>query len=171
LAVLALLAPTIKQASTHEPAKANHRSAMTDWASDVATDAVSGRGREPVEANRVALDVGGGAVVVQWSLSYVAYVSIRGGPGQRYPVARVRALAALERDGLEIARWTLGEDHAQGAKDTTVEARVTGTASGLFVDRTSGSRRTTYVLKVWNERASRDGMVTVGTRTMICEER
>jgi hypothetical protein len=171
LAVLALLAPTIKQASTHEPAKANHRSAMTDWASDVATDAVSGRGREPVEANRVALDVGGGAVVVQWSLSYVAYVSIRGGPGQRYPVARVRALAALERDGLEIARWTLGEDHAQGAKDTTVEARVTGTASGLFVDRTSGPGRKTYVLKVWNERASRDGMVTVGTRTMICEER
>jgi hypothetical protein len=108
LAMLALLAPTIERASTREAATANHRSAMTNWASDVATEAVSGRGREPVEASRVVLDVGGGAVVVQWSLSYDAYVSIRSGPGQRYPVAQVRAIAALERGGLEIARWTLG---------------------------------------------------------------
>jgi hypothetical protein len=52
-----------------------------------------------------------------------------------------------------------------------VQARVTGTASGLFVDRTPGRGRKTYVLKVWNERPSRWGAVTVGTRTMICEER
>jgi hypothetical protein len=145
--------------------------AVTSWASDVATPAVSGRGREPVEASRVALDVGGGAVVVQWSLSYDASVIITGGPGNRYPVAQVQAMAALERDGVEIARWTLGEDRAQGAKDARVQARLTGTASGLFVDRTPGSGRKTYVLKVWNERASRHGTVTLGTRTMICEER
>ena len=144
---------------------------MTNWASDVATPALSGRGREPVEASRVALDVGGGAVVGQWSLSYDASVIITGGPGNRYPVAQVQAMAALERDGVEVARWTLGEDRARGAKDTRVQARLTGTASGLFVDRTPGSGRKTYVLKVWNERASRHGTVTLGTRTMICEER
>ena len=46
-----------------------------------------------------------------------------------------------------------------------------GTASGLFIDRTPGSGRKIYVLKVWNERAGRAGTVTVGTRAMICEER
>jgi len=147
------------------------RGTVTNWASDVATPAVSGRGREPVEASRVALDVGGGAVVVQWSLSYDVSVSVQGGAGNRYPVARVQAVAALERNGVEIARWPLGEDRAQGAKDARVEARLTGTASGLFVDRAPGSGRKTYVLKVWNERARRDGTISVGTRTMVCEER
>lgn len=144
---------------------------MANWGSAVATDAVSGRGREPVEASRVALEVGGGAVVVQWSLSYDADVVVRGGPGNRYALARVQAVAALERNGVEIARWPLGEDRAKGAKDAIVQARLTGTASGLFVDRRPGSGRRTYVLKVWNEQAGRDGTLTLGTRTMICEER
>ena len=110
-------------------------------------------------------------MVVQWSLSYDVSVSVQGGAGNRYPVARVQAVAALERNGVEIARWPLGEDRAQGAKDARVEARLTGTASGLFVDRAPGSGRKTYVLKVWNERARRDGTISLGTRTMVCEER
>ncbi|HYZ26990.1 MAG TPA: hypothetical protein VE597_08780 [Geminicoccaceae bacterium] len=147
--------------------------AVTNWASDVATEAVSAHGREPMEASRVSLDVRGGAVVVQWSLSYDAFVAIKGGPGNRYPLARVQAMAALERAGVEIARWTLGEDQTQGGKDESVRARLSGTASGLFVDRTPGSGRKTYVLKVWNERAPAYGTsaVAVATRTMICEER
>ena len=145
---------------------------MTNWASDVATAEASGLGREAVEASRVVLEIDGGAVVVQWSLSYHAYASLRGGPG-RPAVAQVQVMAVLERDGLEIARWTLAEDRAQGAKDDTVRAQVSGTASGLFVDRAAGPGRKTYVLKVWNGRASPYGTakIRVGTRTMICEER
>jgi hypothetical protein len=52
-----------------------------------------------------------------------------------------------------------------------VQARLIGTASGLFVDRAPGSRRKTYVLKVWNQRPTRSGAVTVSTRTMVCEQR
>jgi hypothetical protein len=80
-------------------------------------------------------------------------------------------VAALERDGVEIARWTLGEDEAQVFQNMMAQARIAGTASGLFVDRTPGSGRKTYVLKVRNDRPSRYGVVTVSTRTMICEER
>jgi hypothetical protein len=144
---------------------------MANWASDVAIGTASARGSEPVEASRVALDVGGGAVVVQWSFSYHAYVNTQGPGSGPQPRVEVQAMAALERDGLEIARWTLGEDQAEGDKDRAVQARVTGTASGLFVDRTPGRGRKTYALKVWNERPSRWGAVTVSTRTMICEER
>lgn len=146
---------------------------MANWASDVATAEVSGQGREPVEASRVVLAVEGGAVVVQWSLSYHAYASVRGGPG-RPTVARVQAMAALERNGAEIARWTLAEDQTQSPqRDAMVQAQVTGTASGLFVDRAVRSGRRTYVLKVWNQQASPYGtaLMTLGTRTMICEER
>jgi hypothetical protein len=150
---------------------AGEHGAVTNWASEVATQAASARGREPVEASRVALDVEGGAVVVEWSLSYDAYVDVKGGPGNRYPIAQVQAMAALERDGVEIARWTLGEDQTRGSKDARVQARLIGTASGLFVDRPPGLGRKTYVLKVWNDRRSRSGAVTVSTRTMICEER
>ena len=171
---LVIVAPSpllFEGAAAQDAGRTSGERAVTNWASDVAADAVSARGRESVEASRVRLDVRGGAVVVQWSLSYDAAVAVQGGPGNRYPVARVQAMAALERDGVEIARWTLGEDQTKGAKDQRVQARLTGTASGLFVDRTPGSGRKTYVLKVWNERASRHGTVTLGTRTMICEER
>jgi hypothetical protein len=84
---------------------------------------------------------------------------------------QVEAIAALERNGVEIARWTLGEDRVQAAQDAMARARLTGTASGLFVDRVPGFGRKTYVLKVWNERARRYGTVTLGTRAMICEKR
>jgi hypothetical protein len=146
---------------------------MVNWASDVATAAVTGQGREPVSVSRVVLEARGGAVVVQWSLSYQAQLSNRPGVGDQYPLVQLQAMAALERDGLELARWTLGEDQAQGTKDRWVAVRAAGTAGGLFVDRTPGSGRKTYQLKVWNERMTRYGTatITVGTRTMICEER
>jgi hypothetical protein len=168
----ALAASALSPAWTQElePTTSDEQGAVTDWASDVATDVVRGRG-EPVEASRVSLDVGGGAVVVQWSLSYAVHVSVRGSPANQLPVAQVEAVAALERNGVEIARWILGEDRTQGRRDANVQALVTGTASGLFVDRAPGFGRTTYVLKVWNERAKRHGTVTVSTRAMICENR
>jgi len=170
LAVAALAPPALGATSAPEVGRtpAGEREAVTNWASDVATSVVRGRGREPVEASRVVLNVGGGAVVVQWSLSYDASVIITGGPGNRYALARVEAMAALERDGVEIARWALGENQAQGPR---MRGWRRGTASGLFIDRTPGSGRKIYVLKVWNERAGRAGTVTVGTRAMICEER
>jgi hypothetical protein len=168
----ALAASALSPAWTQEldPTTSGEQGAVTDWASDVATDVARGRG-EPVEASRVSLDVRGGAVVVQWSLSYVVHVSIRGSPANPRPVALVEAVAALERNGVEIARWILGDDRTQGRRDSNVQAWVTGTASGLFVDRAPGFGRTTYVLKVWNERAKRHGTVTVSTRAMICEKR
>ena len=168
----ALLALNLALVAGWTTSAAAQRGAMANWASDGATAEASGQGREPVEASRVALAVDGGAVVVQWSLSYRAHASLRGGPG-RPAVARVQAIAALERDGLELARWTLAEDQAEGAKDAQVRAQVAGTASGLFVDRTAGAGRRTYVLKVWNQQASAYGtaIMTLGTRTMICEER
>jgi hypothetical protein len=144
--------------------------AMTNWASDVATKTVSTRGQGTVEASRVTLAVAGGPVVVQWSLSFLVYVHTTGAEHARSATLQVEAVATLERDGLEIARWMLGEDHAQGYPRPTSQARVTGTAGGLFVDRPAPGART-YVLKVWNKQPSRDGVVTVGTRTMICEER
>jgi hypothetical protein len=147
--------------------------AVTNWASDVATDAVSARGREPMEASRVSLEVRAGAVVVQWSLSYDVSAAVMGGPGYRNPIVRVQPMAALERNGIEIARWTLGEDQTRGDQGQRVQVRLTGTASGLFVDRTPGSGRKTYILKVWNEGVPASGTLAVaaGTRTMICEER
>ena len=147
------------------------RAAMINWASDVATEEVTSSGREPVEASRVVLNLRGGAVVVQWSLSYDAVVDVRGGPGNRFPSARVQPVAALERDGVEIARWVLGEDEARGPKDARVRARLAGTAGAVFVDRAPGRGRRTYVLKVWNEPRSQSGVVTVSARTMVCEER
>jgi hypothetical protein len=144
--------------------------AMTNWASDVATKTVSTRGQGTVEASRVTLAVAGGPVVVQWSLSFRVYVHTTGAEHARSATLQVEAVASLERDGVEVARWMLGEDHAQGYPRPTSQARVTGTAGGLFVDRPAPGART-YVLKVWNKQPSRDGVVTVGTRTMICEER
>jgi hypothetical protein len=144
---------------------------MNSWASDVATAEVIGQGREPVTASRVALEVAGGAVVVHWALSYEALVTARSLPGDRYPEVRILALAALERDGRELARWTLGENAAKGAKDEGIAVRLAGTGSGLFVDRPQGPGRRTYVLKVWNERARPAGTLKVTTRTMVCEER
>jgi hypothetical protein len=166
----AALASVPESASAHDGGVTSG-GAMTDWASDVATEAVTGRGREPVEASRVSLEVSGGAVVVQWSLSYDVDTIVERGPGNRFPVAQVQAMAALERSGVEIARWTLGEDRVQAAQDAMARARLTGTASGLFVDRAPGFGRKTYILKVWNERARRYGAVTLSTRTMICEKR
>jgi hypothetical protein len=143
---------------------------MTNWASDVATKTLSRRGQGAVEASRVTLAVGGGPVVVHWSLSFLVYVAATSqGPGHGSPL-RVEAVAGLERDGTEIARWMLGEDEAQVLNRIMGQARVTGTASGLFVDRPAPGPRT-YVLKVWNKRPSRDSVVSIGTRTMICEER
>lgn len=143
---------------------------MTNWASDVATKAVSARGQDAVEASRVTLAVAGGPVVVQWSLSFLVYVHTTGAEHARSATLQVEAVASLERDGAEIARWMLGQDQAQGHPRPTSQARVTGTAGGLFVDRPAPGPRT-YVLKVWNKQPSRDAVVTVGTRTMICEER
>jgi hypothetical protein len=144
--------------------------AMTNWASDVATKTLSSRGQGAVEASRVTLAVAGGPVVVQWSLSFLIYVAASGAEHLRSGTLRVDAVASLERDGAEIARWMLGEDDTQGQPRPTSQARVTGTAGGLFLDQPAPGRRT-YVLKVWNKQPSRDGVVTVGTRTMICEER
>jgi hypothetical protein len=172
LVAVALAWPGVERAAAQEGGVTSG-GAMSDWASDVATEAVSGRGREPVEASRVSLDVDGGTVVVQWSLSYdVDTVAERGpGPSNRFPVAQVQAIAALERSGVEIARWTLGEDRVQAGQDGLAQARLTGTASGLFIDRAPGHGRKTYVLKVSNEGARRYGAVTLGTRAMICEKR
>jgi hypothetical protein len=169
LPALLLVAPASGQEA--RGATSGERGAMTSWASDVATEMVSAHGQEGVEASRVTLAVAGGPVLVQWSFSYRVQVNPQWPISNRQPRVEVQAMAALERDGTEIARWTLGEDEAQAPKDRMAQARVTGTASGLFVDRTPGSGPKTYVLKVWNERPSRWGVVTVSTRTMICEER
>jgi hypothetical protein len=75
-------------------------------------------------------------------------------------------LASLERDSIELARWTLA-DQSQDLSLPAAQGWVTGSASGLFVDRASGSGSRTYVLMVWNLGAG----ISVSTRTMICEER
>jgi hypothetical protein len=150
---------------------ANPRGSMDTWASDGATAEVIGQGREPVVASRVALEVAGGAVIVHWALSYEALVTARSLPGDRYPEVGILALAALDRDGQELARWTLGETAAKGAKDQGVAVRLAGTGSGLWVDRPRAPGRRAYVFKVWNERARPAGTLTVTTRTMVCEER
>jgi hypothetical protein len=141
--------------------------AMTNWASDVVAETASASGRDPVEANRVTLTVAGGPVVVEWSLSYTAqFTQPILGSGRSASVVRVQTLASLERDGTELARWTLA-DQTQDLSLPTAQGWITGTASGLFVDHASGSGRRTYALKVW----SRGAGISVSTRTMICEER
>jgi hypothetical protein len=120
-----------------------------------------------VEANRVTLTVAGGPVVVQWNLSYTAAANMPLlGSGRSASVVRIQTLASLERDGIELARWTLA-DQTQDLSLPTAQGWATGTASGLFVDHAAGSGPRTYVLKVWNRGAG----VSVSTRTMICEER
>jgi hypothetical protein len=141
--------------------------AMTNWASDVITETASASGRDPVEANRVTLTVAGGPVVVQWSLSYDAYVTVPfQNSGRSASVGRIQTFASLERDGVEIARWKLA-DQTQDLSLPSAPAWVAGSASGLFVDRPSDSGPRTYVLKVWNL----GPRINVSTRTMICEER
>jgi hypothetical protein len=108
-------------------------------------------------------------VVIQWSLSYDAYANTAPWGGNQQPRPAVTTMAGLERDGVEIARWTLGADQAQKLSPPPAQARVTGTASGLFVDHAAGSGRRTYVLRVW--KGGGPGAVIVSTRTMICEER
>ena len=109
----------------------------------------------------MTLTVAGGPVVVQWSLSYTAHANTPFSES-----GRGASIASLERDGVEIARWTLA-DQAQDFSLPTAQPWVSGTASGLFVDHVSGSGRRAYVLKVWNRGAG----VSVSTRTLICEER
>ena len=139
---------------------------MTNWASEVITETASASGRDPVEANRVTLTVAGGPVVVQWSLSYDAFVNAPfQDSGQSVSVGRIQTFASLERD-VEIARLMLA-DQVQDLSLPTAQPWVSGTASGLFVDHASGSGRRTYVLKVWN----RGSGVSVSTRALICEER
>ena len=140
---------------------------MTNWASEVITETASASGRDPVEANRVTLTVAGGPVVVQWSLSYTAHANTPfSESGRGASIVHIQANASLERDGVEIARWTLA-DQVQDLSLPTAQPWVSGTASGLFVDHASGSGRRAYVLKVWNRGAG----VSVSTRTMLCEER
>jgi len=140
--------------------------AMTNWASDVITETATASGRDPVEANRVTLTVAGGPVVVEWSLSYTAQVTQPILPsGRSASIVRIQTLASLERDGTELARWTLA-DQTQNLSLPAAQGWITGTASGLFVDHASGSGRRSYVLKVWNS-----GAISVSSRTMICEER
>ena len=114
---------------------------MTNWASEVITETASASGRDPVEANRVTLTVAGGPVVVQWSLSYDR--PRQHGLSRSRAEARLlfasRRIASLERDGVEIARWTLA-DQAQDLSLPSAQAWVTGTASGLFVDHASDLR-------------------------------
>jgi hypothetical protein len=170
LAPLTFASVSAEDASAQAGGASEEGGTMTTWASDVATKTLSSRGQGAVEASRVTLAVAGGPVVVHWSLSFLVYVAATSqGPGHGSPL-RVEAVASLERDGVEIARWRLGEDEAQVLNRIMGQARVTGTASGLFVDRPAPGPRT-YVLKVWNERPSRDSVVSVGTRTLICEER
>jgi hypothetical protein len=141
--------------------------AMTNWASDVITETASASGRDPVEANRVTLTVAGGPVVVQWSLSYTGQITqLPLGSGRSASVVRIQTVASLERDGTELARWTLA-DQTEDLSLPTAQGWIAGTASGLFVDHASGSGRRTYVLKVWNSGAG----ISVSMRTMICEER
>jgi hypothetical protein len=141
--------------------------ALTNWASDVVTETASASGRDPVEANRVTLTVAGGPVVVQWSLSYTGQITqLPLGSGRSASVVRIQTLASLERDGTELARWTLA-DQTEDLSLPTAQGWIAGTASGLFVDHASGSGRRTYVLKAWNSGAG----ISVSTRTMICEER
>jgi hypothetical protein len=141
--------------------------AMTNWASDVITETASASGRDPVEANRVTLTVAGGPVVVQWSLSYTGQITqLPLGSGRSASVVRIQTVASLERDGTELARWTLA-DQTEDLSLPTAQGWIAGTASGLFVDHASGSGRRSYVLKVWNRGAG----ISVSTRTMICEER
>jgi hypothetical protein len=159
-----LLGPWSAQAAG---AAATGSDTMTNWASDVITETASASGRDPVEANRVTLTVAGGPVVVEWSLSYTAGVSTPPlGPGRSVSIVRIQTHASLERDGTELARWTLA-DQTLDLSLPTAQGWITGTASGLFVDHASGSGRRTYVLKVWNRGAG----ISVSTRTMICEER
>jgi hypothetical protein len=106
-------------------------------------------------------------VVVQWSLSYTGQVTqLPVGSGRSASVVRIQTFASLERDGTELARWTLA-DQTEDLSLPTAQGWIAGTASGLFVDHASGSGRRTYVLKVWNTGAG----ISVSTRTMICEER
>jgi hypothetical protein len=141
--------------------------AMTNWASDVITETASASDRDPVEANRVTLTVAGGPVVVQWSLSYTGQITqLPLGSGRSASVVRIQTVASLERDGTELARWTLA-DQTEDLSLPTAQGWIAGTASGLFVDHASGSGRRTYVLKVWNSGAG----ISVSMRTMICEER
>jgi hypothetical protein len=140
---------------------------MTNWASDGVTETAIASGRDPVEANRVTLTVAGGPVVVQWSVSYTAHASTPlVGSGRSASVLRIQTDASLERDGLEIARWKLA-DQAQDVSIPPSQPWVSATASGLFVDHASGAGRRTYVLKLWN----RGPRISVGMRTMVCEER
>jgi hypothetical protein len=86
------------------------------------------------------LTVAGGPVVVQWSLSYTAGVRtalLASGPGGS--VAHIQVLAALERDGIELARWTLA-DQSQDLSLPAAQGWATGSASGLFVDQGVGVR-------------------------------
>jgi hypothetical protein len=140
--------------------------AMTNWASDVITETASASGRDPVEANRVTLTVAGGPVVVQWSLSYDAYVRTFPGLGPKrvrwsHPILRLARTRRRRDRALEARRPNPGPLASVRA------AWVAGSARGLFVDRASASGPRTYVLKVWNL----GPRINVSTRTMICEER
>lgn len=152
------------------------RAAMSNWASDVVPAALrtSPENRGVLEANRIELEVGGGSVLVQWSLSYDAQARTAGQARGRRQRARVQALARLERDGVEIARWSLGSDEAlqPAAQDQPALAQVAGTASGLYVDPTPGPGRRSYVLKVWSEATpALSATMAIEMRTLICEER
>jgi hypothetical protein len=168
LAGVALGALLLGPWSTHAAGGAATGSdTMTNWASDVITETARASGRDPVEANRVTLTVAGRPVVVEWSLSYTVQVTqLPLGSGRSPSIVRIQTLASLERDGTELARWTLA-DQTQDTSLPTAQGYIAGTASGLFVDHASGSARRTYVLKVWNSGAG----ISVSTRTMICEER
>jgi hypothetical protein len=109
LAAAVALAPGLSRPQM-AGAAAKGGDAMTNWASDVITETASASGRDPVEANRVTLTVAGGPVVVQWSLSYDAYVTVPfQDSGRSASVGRIQSFASLERDGVEIARWKLAD--------------------------------------------------------------
>lgn len=118
-------------------AAASERGAMINWANDVVTEAGSARGRDPVEANRVTLSVGGGPVIVQWGLSYDAYVNAGAQEPSRRRRARVHAVAGLE--GLasrsRAGRWAPIRPRAPRRRKLRRGSRVRRAACSSIVRR------------------------------------
>jgi hypothetical protein len=166
---LAVAAIAAEPAIAQEPTMAN-----PSLASQVIAEPITAERRDRLIANEVTLETGGGPVVVQWSFSYHGRSATL--LNQRHDQLQVHLSleARLLRGDTPVADWDIARGEAQTRVNDLGPAvvEVTGTASGLHVDRPAAGRHT-YRLEVWDDAAGAGGrrQVRVRSRTLLAEER
>jgi hypothetical protein len=138
-------------------------------ASQTIVDTTTVEGNERALANEVEVTAEGGALLIQWSLSYVAFDATVGTERGRRSQVMLDLVAGLLRDDEMLAKWHLDYGTARQESDSPAVVQVKGTASGALVDQAPAGRHR-YRVEVWYDQRGAPGArrsISILSRTMI----